>query len=106
MACLLAASARVLTAASLDQPTAAAALGLLLLLLCSALSAWRWGSRRRMPPAERSSHGSQPGGVTTAGTSIAQLYIWRRVHACSCDLVSTVSCQGYVMSLWDKTAVV
>ena len=70
---LRAASALALTAASLNPPTAARALALLLLLLCGALSVWRWGSRRRSLPADGSSHGSGPGVTNAAGTSTARL---------------------------------
>ena len=65
---MLAASALVLTAAALDSPSAARALGLLLLLLCGALSAWHWGPRRRTLPADRSSHDCKPGEIGAAGT--------------------------------------
>ena len=66
---LLAASALMLKAASLNLPTAARALGLLLLLLCGAVSVWRWGARRRRVPLEHSPHGSTPDVTHAAGTS-------------------------------------
>ena len=69
---MLAASALVLTAASLDAPSAARALGLLLLLLCGALSAWHWASRRLPQPGDRSSHDSKPGVTSAAGTPIVR----------------------------------
>ena len=72
LARLLAASALVLTAAALNAPTAARALGLLLVLLCGALSVWRWGARRRSLPADSSPHGNKPVVITAAGTTAAQ----------------------------------
>ena len=82
---LLAASALVLTAAALDPPTAARALGLLLLLLCGAVSVWRWGARRRSLPAVHSPHGSKPGMDTAAGMTISHELTGVFRHA-SCDM--------------------
>ena len=69
---LLAASALVLAAAALHPPAAAGALGLLLILLCGALSLWRWGLRRRKLPADCSPHSIEPGAVNAAGTASTQ----------------------------------
>ena len=83
---LLAATALVLTAAALDPPTAARAFGLLLLLLCGVMSVWRWGARRRSLPADHSSHGSNPGVITGAGTTASKLVHRCRIRACSRNL--------------------
>ena len=80
----LAASALARMAASLDPPTAVRALALLLLLLCGALSVWRWSTRRRSLPAGWSLRGSPPGATNAAGTSIAQLPCLTQGEACAC----------------------
>ena len=81
---LLAASARVLKAAALDAPTAARALGVLLLLLCGAVSVWRWGARRRSLCAHRSPQGSKPGVAHGAGTIASHPHLAQdsRMHTC------------------------